>query len=411
MKQRQELGWLIVLFSMISTACFAQYDFEHIPNTKPVNFGIHEIIFDDEGGIWMGTMSEGIMYYNGQSVINYNIMNSELAGNYVSAMLVSETGQIWIGTENGLSIFDGESWTSFTSENSSLPDDFIASMEMDQIGRKWIGTSDGLIDGLFGHYFHSGNSGLPGNEIREIVITSDTAVCFGTDGGLGFVKNGLWETFPTGINGLPDAAIVALEEDTTGCFWVSFGLGVNGLLYRFCDGDWEQQIPFDVEYEGARVTAIASKDNGEIWMGTHHEGLLLYKDSSWQQFTYENSNLPINQIISLAIDTAGTVWLGSRAGLTKIITVASSAEETEDVNKSITVFPNPARDQLNLLIDNDKAEIYDFDIYDLNGKLRLSERNLYGNELRVTGIDLPGGMYYFTLRSSYTVYSGRLVFY
>jgi ligand-binding sensor domain-containing protein len=293
--------------------------------------------------MWLGTTSDGIMVYDGTSLLKYNSFNSGLLGDATYDIFISDNDIIWVCTSAGVSAFDGTTWNSYTTENSSLPVNQSISMEDDDIGRYWVGTQGGVIDGLNGRVYNKSNSILPGDQVLEIELASDTSLFFGTDRGFGVLDGDQWFAYPTGVGKVPDAAIVAFAEDTAGCMWASLGQGVDGELYKLCNGDWDEIVTDGISYDDARITSIVVQDDGAIWMGTHHEGVLLFKDAEWSQFTTENSDLSINQIMSMAIDSAGNVWLGSRDGLHRVVQAVNEEGVEADPGK-VRIYPNPVAD-------------------------------------------------------------------
>jgi ligand-binding sensor domain-containing protein len=52
-------------------------------------------------------------------------------------------GNIWFGTQAGISVFDGSSWTTYTTDNGLVSNN-ILSLATDQDGVVWIGTEGGI---------------------------------------------------------------------------------------------------------------------------------------------------------------------------------------------------------------------------------------------------------------------------
>src|SRR3546814_12649489 len=70
------------------------------------------------------------------------------------------------------------------------------------------------------------------------------------------------------------------------------------------------------------VWAITGTDDGAIWFGTYAGGLYrLASDGRLQGFQHDPKqadSLPGDIVIALAVDTAGTPWVGTRAGLARL---------------------------------------------------------------------------------------------
>ena len=70
----------------------------------------------------------------------YNTSNSPLPDNVIRAIEFDFTGNVWIGTDNGLAKFDGTNWTIIDSSNSDLPVNQIRSIAFDSVNHLWVGT-------------------------------------------------------------------------------------------------------------------------------------------------------------------------------------------------------------------------------------------------------------------------------
>ena len=63
--------------------------------------------------------------------------------NFVQAISGDKKGNIWFGTEAGISVFTGSSWISYTTDNG-LASNNILSIATDKNGIVWIGTDVGI---------------------------------------------------------------------------------------------------------------------------------------------------------------------------------------------------------------------------------------------------------------------------
>lgn len=100
--------------------------------------------------------------------------------------IVFDKEKIWVGTlGNGLFYFDGKRWENITEEKG-LPSDNIWSMAKDDLGFMWIGTNKGIVMFAEGYscLFNS-NDGLKGDEVtlNGILKTRDGKIWFGLTSG------------------------------------------------------------------------------------------------------------------------------------------------------------------------------------------------------------------------------------
>jgi signal transduction histidine kinase/ligand-binding sensor domain-containing protein len=96
--------------------------------------------------LWLGTFSQGLIAWNekADSVVHYNEL-SGLSGNMINHLLVDKQGQLWVGSNGGLSRFDANTgrFQSFTQKDG-LPNNTVYSMAEDNGGNLWLATNKGL---------------------------------------------------------------------------------------------------------------------------------------------------------------------------------------------------------------------------------------------------------------------------
>ncbi|MGL5692818.1 MAG: ligand-binding sensor domain-containing protein, partial [Peptostreptococcaceae bacterium] len=148
----------------------------------------------DENTMWLGGVNTGLIKYNKQKGIIeiYNKDDSNknfLINDYINCMTFDNSGNLWIGTNVGLSKFDinTNTFTSYTT-SEGLNNNFINSIIVDDSGDIWISTNKGLskfdtdknsfinftkMDGLYGYQFNLNSS---------VKLKSGTIIVGGTEG-------------------------------------------------------------------------------------------------------------------------------------------------------------------------------------------------------------------------------------
>jgi ligand-binding sensor domain-containing protein len=145
---------LIVISILSGDFVFCQQiKFNHVlgngNNTDP----FLSIAQDKYGFMWFTRQSGGLQRYDGKNLKYYkndpNNPNS-LASNYGECLVIDSDNIFWIGTYgSGLDRFDQSSNT-FTHfrhndhDNSTLSNDTITALLSDRSGNLWVGTLDGL---------------------------------------------------------------------------------------------------------------------------------------------------------------------------------------------------------------------------------------------------------------------------
>jgi ligand-binding sensor domain-containing protein len=164
------------------------------------------IASDKAGNVWVGT-NAGVSKFDGAAWANY------LAGIYVTAIASDAMGNVWFGTQfHGVRKFDGTAWTTYTSANG-LADEHIYAIASDPAGNMWFGTIDGCFKGCdgFGVSKFDGSSwtsyttadGLVSNRVNAIASDLDGNLWFGSDLGVSelyFIRR-VSANYPGGASG------------------------------------------------------------------------------------------------------------------------------------------------------------------------------------------------------------------
>ncbi len=92
---------------------------------------------------WIGTWGAGLSRFDGQSWQTYIAGTGTIGGNFVHALEIDSEGNLWAGTDKGVTLFDGKTWTTYTTKDGLLNDN-VFSIAFDRNGNKWFGTWTGL---------------------------------------------------------------------------------------------------------------------------------------------------------------------------------------------------------------------------------------------------------------------------
>lgn len=258
------------------------------------------------------TTEKAITQYNTRSWQS----DDGLPQNSVQAILQSDDGYMWMGTQEGIARFDGINFTIFDKKNTpELPNNGIQAIMKGREGDIWFGTGGGLVhlkDGKFTTY--STKNGLSSNVIWALCESNDGGVWVGTfGGGLNHFKDGKFTVFKTDdsskiIEGvLSNNYIWSIKYDYQGNLWIATNNGLN----RFKDGKF---TPFTTEngLPNNLIQSLYEDHEKNLWIGTN-DGLSLYKDGKFTNYSV-NDGLTDSSIKAIYEDKRQNLWLGTEGG-------------------------------------------------------------------------------------------------
>ncbi len=302
------------------------------------NQHITAITEDAKGNIWIGTRRGVFQYrYGDPAPVKTDFFPSDAAGNVVKAIVVTEDNFLWIGTENrGLfacNLNSGE--VKNFCKSSSAPDERIAcnnitTMLETRSGELWVGTVNGLWikgrDGFTG-YSHAvdDSHSISADHVRGLIEDDSGMVWIATkSGGISKVlfNSGMFGHIKhkkNNSNSLSGDSIFAVFEDHLGMIWIGSHHGVDVMNpetgkfrhYRHNPSDGNSLLHNHV-YD---INAI---DELYIWIGTR-EGLVRFnrKKREFDNFIFDkvNINNPANKINRIGKGMDDNIWLSTYNGM------------------------------------------------------------------------------------------------
>lgn len=296
---------------------------QHLQFNGLPHISIFDLYVDQHDGVWAGTWSGGLAYYNEYAYkfphIRMTRENEPVYRSIVSSFSEDEEGNIWVGLENAnLSKFNPETM-SFVSDSNPWPVSRIKCFAIDQEKRSWIGT------------FYQGLWSVKDNQFQRIgdisgifssILAVDDGVWIGTRStGLIFYNtekddiirynsennangtissNGIWKVF----------------QDSRENIWVCSN---NGLSVKYKDStgfenffyhDSINSLSRDLNY------TITEDQSGKLWIGTAGAGIDIY-DPSTKTFRKFQHNAAIEnaEVYSILEDKEGNTWFSTNQGI------------------------------------------------------------------------------------------------
>jgi len=350
---------------------------------------------NDPDHVFVGSWDDGLLefrgrhvetiYYATNSTLGYETATGTTKVN-VGGLDFDRDGNLWISNANAdapISVRTSSgSWRAYDPgsvlNNNNLVSDILAAGN----GLKWLlrPRSNGML------VFNDGGTiSDPSDDQYKVLSTFD------------------------GQGKLPSLDVFSMAEDKNNEIWIGTGKGV-AVFYNpdavFSGDDFDcQQILIEQDgnvqilLETESVSAIAVDGADRKWLGTQSSGAYLVSDDGTEQvlhFTMENSPLPSNNVLSIAIDgVTGEVYFGTDQG---IMSYRSDANDGALDSDCASVFPNPVRESYSgpvaitgLVRDSDVR------ITDVAGNLVYRTRSLGGQAIwpatDLTGNRVSTGVY------------------
>lgn len=238
-------------------------------------------------------------------------------------------GFLWFGTEDGLNKYDGYSFDIYKNDPTnerSISNNNVRCLFEDSRNDLWIGTDNGLnkyvrANGSFKRYIskQGDNTSLSNNLITSITEDKNGKLWIGTSNGLHIFDTGTekFTVVPSRGAGITSPVISVLLAASNGTIWA--GTASEGL----CSID-----PKTLQVNSFRsasdpgslseneIIALAEDRQGHIWVGTVNGGANRYDPDSkkFTRFTQENSGLTNNSVFSIREDQSGMIWIGTLGG-------------------------------------------------------------------------------------------------
>lgn len=275
---------------------------------------IRSMAQDNAGNIWLGT-DDGLTRYDGKYYSHYTTEQG-LNNNLILSVCIDSKENIWIGSFGGGVVkYDGKNLCTFTDSNG-LVNNVVNCIFEDSKGNLWFGTAGGVT-------VYSGKSftnytidqGLCHNYIRSIIEDNSGRIWISTnDAGISVYDGRSFSSYSE-KEGLLQNHIHSLFKDKDGNIWLGSSMQT---LMKFNGSDF---ISFDLHQgggSGADLVRTMIQDNtGNLWIGTEQEGISVFNGRYLITYT-DKDGLASNMIRSSLLDKNGNLWFGTRGGgLTK----------------------------------------------------------------------------------------------
>ena len=266
---------------------------------------IYVVRYDPKGYIWAGALKEGLnrIDINTNEVKQYkNDYRDEksLPGNYVKDILRDSSGNLWVGTDNGLAKYNEQTENFATYKNkiydkTSLVNDEVFSIQEDESGLIWVGTYAGIS--MFD----------PNTNIEH------------------------YKKDPFDENSISDNSIHGIYEDKDGLLWVGTNSkGVNVINRKNYNVKHLNKTSKDYPISDDNINDIVGIDN-KIFIATKNGLNEVDKDLKTINIYNTEDGICNNNITALFADSKKNVWIGTANGISVLNTNTNEIIDITDI--------------------------------------------------------------------------------
>ncbi|MBM76947.1 MAG: hypothetical protein CL846_00550 [Crocinitomicaceae bacterium] len=311
---------------------------------------ISSVFCESENSIWVGTKGSGLYSLNkikGKYFIK-NYVNSDYDLSSMSSDIINQiykdfSGNIWVGTQYGVSYFDPlkqnfELISNSLDGQTVISDNNIWSIFEETTQSALVGTRKGVsrIDfssnTIFNYEFKSENILKEGsNDVWDIIVDDQNRIWTATNSGV-YLLN-LSENYEKGVfqklkpnDTVFNQPVYDLNIDSKNRLWIALkeGIGIldlNTLSYNLIahDPNNPSSIP------DADCRRIFFSSNGKCWLGFDGGGFCELnffekeEEYSYEAKTYlykqdEEATISSNTVLTISEDEENNLWLGTMGG-------------------------------------------------------------------------------------------------
>lgn len=269
---------------------------------------------------WLGTSSGLVKYDSGTNRHTRYDNRSGLLSNGI--FYLGKFGKdLWVGTYGGgLSILDTETerWRNYNIPNG-MGDAFVYDVLKTRSGDVWIATWSGANRVVGGdlddiekwelYTVENTGGGLPNDWVYGLAEGTSGEIWMATEGGLARFENGKWQNWnhADGLGAPYDKVAGAIQYDNDPGQY-----SAHHARQKKEQGLKDVAVAYNPNY----IISLVVDTDGSVWAGTWGAGLSHFDGTTWRTFT-TSDGLPGNHVFALDRDESGVIWIGTSSGLAK----------------------------------------------------------------------------------------------
>ncbi|WP_405296758.1 two-component regulator propeller domain-containing protein [Algibacter sp. Ld11] len=314
------------------------------------NNTVGDLVNDVDGGLWIAT-NDGLNYYDGSTFKVFKHVkgdSSSLSGNFILNVLRDHDGFIWLkNKQKSVSKYIGNGkFENF--EFKSVPSDIFISKNKkvtvvcENEYYEYNGVKFIPVEKVSSYYVSRDlvlrkilNENRPDVLINDVLKDSRGNIWYATrNHGLFYINTELnannkenLQNFvhdPYNPYSFKSNEIQKLFEDNTGHVWLAHKDG--GLSMAFANSDKITTVtPHPIKNKilpNETVRAIVKSNDNSLWLGYYTKGIYYFDNlkNAYKQFSIKEAEVNSDwyRIRSMFLDSHGTIWIGTYAGLINI---------------------------------------------------------------------------------------------
>ena len=300
---------------------------------------VKDILRDSSGNLWVGT-DNGLAKYNEQTENFATYKNkiydkTSLVNDEVFSIQEDESGLIWVGTYAGISIFDPntniEHYKKDPFDENSISDNSIHGIYEDKDGLLWVGTNSKGVNVINRKNYNvkhlnktSKDYPISDNNIND-VVGIDNKIFIATKNGLNEVDKDLKTiNIYNTEDGICNNNITALFADSKKNVWIGTANGISVLNTNTNEIIDITDILTNHNIEDQYIKVIYEDSKGNYWVGCFIDGGLVKIDpnkrtiENYRNKKEDKTSISSNNIRSIVEDKNGNLYIGTSYGLNKL---------------------------------------------------------------------------------------------
>jgi ligand-binding sensor domain-containing protein len=288
-------------------------DFPSAPSDQQpdkLSYNVNRLLYTDSGVLWVGT-DNGLGRYDGQAWTRYATAEG-LPGSQIYALSLDNDGVLWVGTDLGVAWFNGDSFEIVQGG----PEGGIAGIVQDAEGRYWFSGGNGAWrydrDAVNWDHFNTDSGDLPVYTLFGATLDADGNLYFGSYGSGLIQYDG--DTFtPWVVPNLASASRLGrVVPAPDGSLWFPEEYGGRTDRLDPATGLWSPVfLPCDY------CNPLTFDADERLWLGGD-QGLWVVEGDEVVTHLTTAEGLPSNLVLSVAFDPNGLAWVGTDTGLAVI---------------------------------------------------------------------------------------------